>query len=283
MLFMPVIGAHLPISKGLKATADDAVLKGVEAVQIFLRNPRGRGARNFTEDEVIYFRDKMREYNIGPLVVHIPYICNPASVKEDLYLFARQVIEEDLSRCDMVGADYLVLHPGAYTGSTLEAGINRVAHLLDQVLYNYRGNTMILLETMAGQGTEIGKSFAELKAIIDHMEMGHKVGICYDTCHTYAAGYDCTTEEGIISILKEIDEVLGRERLRLVHANDSMKGLGEKRDRHAHIGEGFIGEKGFSLLLKDEFFKRLPFILETPYEGVADDLNKLKNLRGKNN
>lgn len=276
---VPVIGAHLPISKGLKATADDAVLKGAEAVQIFLRNPRGRGARNFTEDEVAYFKNKLQEHGISPIVVHIPYICNPASVKEDLYSFAKQVIEEDLSRCDMVGADYLVLHPGAYTGATLEEGIKRVARLLDGVLQNYQGNTMLLLETMSGQGTEIGKSFAELKAIIDKMEMGNRVGICYDTCHTYAAGYDCTTEEGIKSILAEIDAAFGQERVKLVHANDSMKGLGEKRDRHAHIGEGFIGEPGFSLLLHDNFFRKLPFILETPYERIEEDLIKLKTWR----
>lgn len=281
MVPMPLIGAHLPVSKGLKATADDAVLKGVEALQIFVRNPRGRGARVFTEEEIVYFKNRLKENSISPVVVHIPYICNPASVKEDLYVFARQVIEEDLLRCDVIGADYLVLHPGAYTGSTLEEGIERVARLLDQVLNNYEGNTMILLETMAGQGTEIGKNFAELKQIIDGVKMGDKLGVCYDTCHTYAAGYDCSSEQGIKNILNEIDAVLGREKVKLVHANDSLKGLGEKRDRHAHIGEGFIGEQGFSLLLQDDFFKNLPFILETPYEGVEADLVKLKTLRYK--
>lgn len=276
---LPRVGAHLPIGKGLNHTADLAVEMGLECLQIFLRNPRGRGARKLSNEEIDYFRRVTGDHNIKPITVHIPYIANPASNRDDLYDFALETIQHDLSRCDLIGADFLVLHPGSYTTCTLDEGIRRVTDLLNKVLDAYTGKTMILLETMSGQGSEIGSSFGELNRILQNVANKDKIGVCYDTCHTFASGYDLTSQIGINNILKEIDTTFGREKICIVHANDSSRELGTKRDRHAHIGEGFIGETGFKNLLTHDFWGKLPFILETPFEGVAEDVQTLKRLR----
>ena len=263
----------------MKHTIDEAVNIGAEALQIFLRNPRGRGARELSGEEIDYFITKKGEYNISPIVVHIPYICNPAAAKEDIYAFALEVVEHDLIRCDQVQADYLVLHPGSYTTSTPEQGIERVASLLNRVLDKYTGKTMILLETMAGQGTELGRSFDELYSILQKVDRHEQVGVCFDTCHTFAAGYSWSTEEEMQDLLETMDNLFGREKVKVIHANDSEKGPGTHRDRHAHIGQGMIGTDGFLNLLQNDFFNNRPFILETPFEGVANDISILKELR----
>jgi deoxyribonuclease-4 len=273
------IGAHLSVGKGLEATAEQAVALGLESVQIFIRNPRGRGARQYSEEELSSFQQILRDNDIGPVVVHIPYICNPAAAKDDLYEYAYQVVAEDLQRCSLVKAEFLVLHPGSYTTSSLEQGVERIAGLLNRVLDQYDGQTCLLLETMAGQGTEIGKNFEEIDQILQQINNKDKIGVCFDTCHTYAAGYDCTTRDGIEEIKTKMDNTFGCHMVKIVHANDSSKELGSRRDRHAHIGEGLIGESGFRNLMHDELFATLPFILETPFEGIAKDVARLKNLR----
>jgi deoxyribonuclease-4 len=276
---LPRIGAHLGVGKGLKHTADQVIEKGLESLQIFLRNPRGGKARELTKEEVGYFKERITGHGIKPVVVHIPYVCNPAAVKEDLYRFALEVVKSDLERCDYIDADFLVLHPGSYTNSTLEAGIERVAGLLNRVLKGYEGKVKILLETMSGQGKEIGQTFEELQTILQLIKYPEKLGICFDTCHVFASGYDCSNESGINSIIGTLDKSFGRNRIHLVHANDSMRELGSKRDRHAHIGKGFIGVDGFKALMKNDFFKHLPFILETPAEELDYDIKILKEIR----
>lgn len=254
--------------------------QGLEALQIFVRNPRGRGARKLTKDEIDYFKATVKDHNIDPVVVHIPYICNPAAARDDLHNFARQVVEEDLERCSLLGAKYMVLHPGSYTTSTLEQGIEKIARLLNDILDNYSGEVTVCLETMSGQGTEIGRDFNELNTILQLINNKERTGICLDTCHVFAAGYDVASEEGIKRVLKEIDRTYGRDSIKLVHSNDSQKELGSNRDRHAHIGEGFIGLSGFERLVNHDFFRTLPFILETPFERIDKDISTLKELRG---
>jgi len=275
----PRIGAHLPVGKGLKNVAEEAAEKGLEALQVFLRNPRGSRARQFEEEELRYFNYKIKERDINPVVVHIPYTCNPAAVKEETYRYAFQVIKEDLERCKLVDADFLVLHPGSYTTSSLAEGVERISGLLNRLLDGYEGKTLILLETMSGQGTEIGKNFGELEQILQNVRNKDKIGICFDTCHAYAAGYDCASRDGINSILREMDNAFGKEKVKLVHANDSARELGSRRDRHVHIGQGFIGESGFEQLFADSFFCRLPFILETPFDKLDNDIDILKQIR----
>lgn len=279
----PRIGAHLPVGKGLQFTADQAAALGLEALQIFIRNPRGRGARQYSQDELKKFNSILQDNDIGPVVVHIPYICNPAAAKDDLYEYACEVVAQDLERCRLVNAKFLVLHPGSYTTSSAEEGIERIAALINRVLHEYEGDTCLLLETMAGQGTEIGKNWEELSLILQQVTCEDRIGICYDTCHTYAAGYDCTNAEGIARVLTEIDNTIGLNQVKLVHANDSAKGLGSHRDRHEHIGQGMIGNTGFRLLMANSFFQSIPFILETPVEAISQDIELLKQIRSGNN
>ncbi|KUG04640.1 endonuclease iv [hydrocarbon metagenome] len=275
----PRIGAHLSIGRGLDKTADEAVDRGLETLQIFLRNPRGRGARQFSTRETDHFIEKLGDNNITPLAVHIPYICNPAAVKEDLYQFAWETIQHDLQRCSLVRADFLVLHPGSFTTSSLEAGIERTAALLKRVLSEYQGDTMILLETMAGQGTEIGSNFDELFSILELVDRYDKMGICLDTCHLLAAGYDCSSDRGIDHILEQAAGSFGIDKIRLIHANDSNTPLASRKDRHSHIGQGFIGSEGFARMMQNQLLRGIPFIVETPEEGLQEDIDNLKKLR----
>lgn len=276
---MSVIGAHLGIGRGLKHTADEAVQLKLECLQIFLRNPRGSKARLLTASEVEYFKEITALNNINPIVVHVSYVCNPAAAEPGLYELAHAIIAEDLQRCTLVGAEYLVLHPGSYTSSTSRQGIDRVAQLLNKVLDKNDGEATILLETMSGQGTEVGRDFGELAEIIKRVNRQDRIGVCYDTCHTYAAGYDCSSRAGLDLVLSEIDNSLGRERIKLVHANDCRSALGSHRDRHAHIGAGSIGLSGFAQILADPFWSNLPMIVETPAEGLEQDIERLKKLR----
>lgn len=276
---MAPIGAHLAIGRGLKHTADEAVQLKLECLQIFLRNPRGSKARQLSAKEIDYFTETTALHGIDPIVVHVSYVCNPAAHDPGLYELAYDIISDDLQRCTLVGAKYLVLHPGSYTSGSAPTGIKKVAELLNRVLADNRDEVTILLETMSGQGTELGKDFTELAQIIAAIERKDRVGICYDTCHTYAAGYDCSNRAGLDGILNEFDSHLGRQLIKLVHANDSHSALGSHRDRHAHIGAGFIGLAGFTEILTHPFWKTLPMIVETPAKGLQQDIEQLQRLR----
>jgi deoxyribonuclease-4 len=279
---MPAIGAHLGIGKGLKHTAGQAIEMQLECMQFFLRNPRGSKARQLKDSEVAYFKTAMAQHRIKPVVVHVAYVCNPASPDPGLHDLARNIIAEDLERSAVIGADYLVLHPGSFTTSTPAEGIERVALVLNQVLEADQSRVTVLLETMSGQGTELGRDFAELNQIIKMVNHSERIGVCFDTCHTYAAGYDCRSKAGLGRILQEIDRSFGRERIKLIHANDCRSELGSHRDRHAHIGEGSIGLRGFGRILADPFLSTLPVIVETPSQGLLEDVNRLKKLRQHN-
>jgi deoxyribonuclease-4 len=279
---MSPIGAHLGIGRGLKHTADEAVQFKLECLQIFLRNPRGSKARQLTAAEVDHFKEITTLNNIDPIVVHVSYVCNPAAAEPGLYELAHAIIAEDLQRCTLIGAEYLVMHPGSYTSSSSQQGIERVAQLLNKVLDNNQGEVTILLETMSGQGTELGRDFSELAEIIKRINRTDRIGVCYDTCHTYAAGYDCSSRTGLDAVLSEIDHSLGREHIRLVHANDCQSALGSHRDRHAHIGAGSIGLNGFAQIFADPFWATLPMIVETPAAGLGQDIERLKKLRQQN-
>lgn len=279
MLELPRIGAHLPVSKGLRHVIDEAQVMGLEALQIFLRNPRGMKARELSSSEIEYFQEKANNLDISPIAVHIPYICNPASVKEDIYQLAHRVITEDLARCDIINADYLVLHPGSYTVSSPDKAINRLIELLKRVLEGYRGTTEILIETMSGQGSEIGRNFEEIGQILKGVGEHPRVGVCLDTCHLFAAGYNIADAQGLKSTLEELSAYVGTDKVRMVHVNDSLGDLGSKKDRHAHIGQGKIGERGFYVLCQHPFLRRFPFVLETEYSGIPRDVEVLKRLR----
>lgn len=275
----PRIGAHLPVGKGLIKAAAQAKELELETLQIFLRNPRGSAARKLGEEEVQIFKSELNNANIHPIVVHIPYISNPASVKPDLYALAGRIISEDLSRCDLIGARYLVLHPGSSTGSNPRDSLLRLAHLLEVVLDGYEGEAQLLLETMSGQGSEIGRTFEELKIVFDNCRRADKLGICFDTCHTLAAGYNLKTADGIQSVIGEVTNLFNKDIIKVVHVNDSQGALGSHRDRHAPIGQGQLGQEALQLILKQPIFDNVPFILETPLESMPADVEIIKMLR----
>lgn len=275
----PRLGVHLSISKGLEVTARKAVEMEIETFQVFLRNPRGSGFRVWDSREIQQFKDLVGIHDIGPIVAHIPYIVNPASGRDDLYELARRVITEDLNRCGLIDAHYLVLHPGSRGDATTEEAIDRLIHLINNTIEGYEGKAMLLIETMSGMGKEIGSSFDEMEMLWQGIKHKDRLGLCLDTCHLFAAGYNIATPEGISQVLAELDDKVGVQGVKVVHVNDSQKEMGSRLDRHAAIGTGHIGTDGFTNLMKHPALKKLPFILETPVATVQQDLKALRDIR----
>lgn len=249
----------------------------VETFQVFLRNPRGSGFRVWKSREVQQFKETLGKHSIAPVVAHIPYIVNPASNRDDLYELAQRVITEDLERCDIIDVAYLVLHPGSRGDSTTEEAIERLINLLNHTLEGYDGKAMMLIETMSGMGKEICSNFDEMRMLWQGVKNKDRLGICFDTCHLLAAGYDMVTSDGISRVLEELDHKVGVRHIKVVHANDSQREIGSHIDRHASIGTGHIGIEGFTNLMKNPILRELPFIIETP--TVKEDVQILRNIR----
>lgn len=273
----PRLGVHLSIGKGLEVTAKNAAEMELETFQIFLRNPRGVGSRVWKTSEVTQFKETMSKHNIAPVVAHIPYIVNPASSREDLYELAERIITEDLERCDTIGVAYLVLHPGSRGDSTNEEAIARLINLLNRTLEAHNGPAMILLETMSGMGKEICANLDDMRMVWQGIKNQDRLGICLDTCHMLAAGYDMATADGIAGVLEELDQKVGVQHVKVVHSNDSQRELGTRVDRHASIGTGHIGIEGFTNLMKNPILRELPFIIETP--TIHEDFQTLRTIR----
>lgn len=260
---MLTIGAHMSIAGGIAKTAKNVVTMEANTMQIFSRNPRGSNYRTYEQAEVNTFQDIRSRHQFGPLLAHAPYTMNLASTAEKTYEFASMVIREDIIRMDALGIENMVFHPGSHTGIGVEAGIRNIIDGLNQALTENQ-NITVLLETMSGKGTEIGRTFEELKAIRDGVRFPEKIGVCLDTCHVFAAGYDIVRD--LDGVLEEFDRVLGLPLLRAVHLNDSMMPLGSRKDRHAAIGEGEIGLDALLGVLTHPALKELPFYLETPFD-----------------
>lgn len=256
----------MSIAKGLKKTAENVVEMNANTMQIFSRNPRGSNYKTYSEKEILDFQTIRKEHHFGPLLAHAPYTLNLASAKPEVYEFACNVIKEDIVRMDALEIENLVFHPGSHTGIGTEAGIRNIADGLNQAI---TGNESIsvLLETMSGKGTEIGRSFEELKEIRDRIEHPEKVGICLDTCHVFAAGYDIVND--LDGVLEKFDQVLGLKLLRAIHLNDSMMPFASNKDRHAVVGEGEIGIDALLRVLRHPALKDLPFYLETPLDDAG--------------
>ena len=278
------LGKHVSIAGGLHKSVDRARDIGCNAMQIFVKNPRGWQGKELTEEACLEFREAREEAGLDPVVVHATYLINIASPKEDLWQKSVDGLIDDYRRSVRLGADYLVFHPGSHTGSGVEAGMEKIARGIDRVLNEVEGETGLLLENVDGSGTKIGAKFSELKRIISLTDHEERLGICIDTCHAYAFGYDVAGESGLDELLDEIDDEVGLERLRVIHVNDSVYELNSQKDEHAHIGEGEIGEEGFAGIINDERLRELPFILETPWFDDRDDdpdVDILKELRKK--
>lgn len=263
---MLILGTHMSIAEGIAKTAENVVKMNANTMQIFSRNPRGSSYKNYSKEEVECFQKIRRENQFGPLLAHAPYTMNLASADERVYEFACMVIREDIARMDALQIENIVFHPGSHTGIGTEAGIRNIVAGLDQAITGEE-SIMILLETMSGKGTEIGVSFEELKEIRDGVKHPERIGVCLDTCHVFAAGYDIVND--LDKVLEEFDRVMGLDLLRAIHLNDSMMPFGSHKDRHAAIGEGEIGLEALLRVLEHPLLRKLPFYLETPFDDAG--------------
>ena len=275
---MFTIGSHVSIAKGFKKAAQISVDIGANTFQFFSRNPRGGNAKEFNEKDMAAFQKIREENNFGKLLAHAPYTMNLAAANDDTYEFAKMVIREDVKRMDSIGVEYICFHPGSHVGGGVEEGTRKIIEGLNQAITGDE-NITVLLETMSGKGTEIGRSFEEIRAIIDGVEHNERMGVCMDTCHIFSAGYDIVND--LDGVLDEFDRVIGLDRLKTIHLNDSMMPFGKNKDRHAGIGEGEIGMKALLEVVNHPKLRDIPFFLETPYddEGHGREITMLKENR----
>ncbi len=276
-----LLGAHMSMAGGV----DKAVLRGHEVgcdtIQIFTRSPRQWKPRVLKDDEILHFQQNQRATGIDPVVAHDCYLINLGSPDEELWQKSLRVFREELEHCETLDIPYLVIHPGSHVGVGEEAGLRRIAQALDQARDQAEGYQVeVLLEITAGQGTNLGYKFEQLAHLLRLVADDRWLGICFDTCHAFAAGYELRTHEGYEATFDELDELIGLQRLRFIHLNDSKGELGSRLDRHEHIGRGSLGLDPFRMLLNDERFEELPMILETPKgPDSKEDKENLKVLR----
>ena len=271
------IGCHLSSAKGFEAMGKEALKIGADTFQFFTRNPRGGAAKALDTEDASRLQALLETNSFAPLVAHAPYTLNPCAASEDLRQFAQQTMADDLARLEHLPGNYYNFHPGSHVKQGAEAGIARSAEVLDRVLWP-ECQTTVLLETMAGKGTEVGRSFEELRAIIDQVELGDRLGVCLDTCHVYDAGYDIVND--LDGVLEQFDRVLGIGRLRAIHLNDSKNPFGSHKDRHETIGNGTIGLEAMERIINHPQLKHLPFCLETPNDlaGYGREITLLRQL-----
>ena len=272
------LGCHLTSSKGYENMAKEAVKINANTFQFFTRNPRGGKAKDIDPDDVERFLALAREAGIGKIVAHAPYTLNPCSAEQKTRDFAYMAMSDDLRRMEFTPGNYYNFHPGSHVGQGVEAGIEMIADLLNRILTPEQ-TTVVLLETMAGKGSEIGGRFEELAAIIDKVHLKDKIGVCLDTCHVHDGGYDIVNDlDGVIA---EFDRIIGLDRLKAIHINDSLNPCGAHKDRHACIGEGHIGTQTIAAVLNHPKLKGLPAILETPQPDLAGYAAEIQMLREK--
>lgn len=272
---MLYIGNHTSSSKGYLAMGKQMLANGGNTFAFFTRNPRGGKAKEINPQDVQAFLQLEQENHFGKLVAHAPYVMNCCAAKENLREFARETMADDLKRLELTPGNYYNFHPGSHVGQGAETGIAKIAEILNEVLTKEQSTT-VLLETMSGKGSEVGRNFQELRQIIDQVELKEKLGVCLDTCHVWDGGYDIVND--LDGGFAEFDQIIGLDRLKAIHLNDSMNGLGSHKDRHARIGEGEIGLEALVRVINHPATKGIPFILETPNddEGWAREIALLR-------
>ena len=277
---MTYLGAHLSSSRGFYKMGLEALSMDANTFQCFVRNPRGARAKAADPADLAKLRELMTEHGFGPIVAHAPYIMNPCSKDEGIRELAARMMAEDLELVDQLPGSYYNFHPGSHVGQGVETGCRQIAAMLDRVVTPER-RTTVLLETMAGKGSEVGSRFEELRAILDRVELSDKMGVCLDTCHVSDAGYDITND--LDGVLAEFDRVIGLSRLLAIHVNDSMNPLGARKDRHALIGQGAIGTEAIVRIIAHPSLRHLPFLLETPTDdkGHGEEIAMLRRLLGE--
>lgn len=271
------IGPHVSYSKGFLNMAKTANSIGANTFQYFMRNPRGARAKAIDEKDLEEFKKYIEENNMGPILTHAPYTMNLASKTERTREIAHIILEDDLQKMEMLPGNLYNLHPGSHVGQGVEEGTRLIVEALDSVLWDGM-NTKVLLETMAGKGTEIGRSFEEIRDIIDRSKFGDNIYVCLDTCHIFEAGYDIVND--LDGVLEEFNKVIGLEKLKAIHINDSKNPLGARKDRHEKIGEGSLGIETFERIVNHPVLQNIPMYLETPNEldGYEHEIKILRKL-----
>lgn len=271
------IGCHLSISKGFYAMAKEAYSINANTFQFFTRNPRGGKAKEIDEKDVELCRDFMKDKGIEKILAHAPYVLNPCAADENIRDFTFNTMKEDIQRMEYFPGNCYNFHPGSHVKQGIDIGVKYISDLLNRVLSENQ-TTTVLLETMAGKGSEVGRNFEELRRILDKIELSDKMGVCLDTCHVFDGGYDVVND--LEGVLEEFDKIVGLHRLKAIHLNDSMNSFESHKDRHAKIGEGNIGINAIANIINNDKLKDLPFYLETPndIEGYAKEIKKLREL-----
>ncbi len=271
------IGCHLSSAKGFAHMGESALSIGANTFQFFTRNPRGGKAKTIDKADVAQLLALTKEHNFATLLAHAPYTLNACSADPNLRTFARETMADDLARMEYLPGNYYNFHPGSHVKQGVETGILFITEMLNSILTPHQ-TTTVLLETMAGKGSEVGRSFEELQAILEGVELGDKMGVCLDTCHIYDAGYDIVGN--LNGVLDEFDRIIGLHKLRAIHLNDSKNPFGSHKDRHETIGNGSIGLDTFVRIINHPRLKELPFFLETPNElpGYKKEISLLKSL-----
>lgn len=263
---MIYIGSHISASGGFAEMGKTALKLGADTFAFFTRNPRGGKAKDIDEKDVAALQQIMDEHHFGPLVAHAPYTMNLCSDKADIRKFAKDMFADDMKRMEYLPGNYYNFHPGSHVGQGVETGIDYIVEAMNEVLFPEM-KTMVLLEGMAGKGSEIGRNFEELRAIIDKVELKDKVGVCLDTCHLWETGYDIVTK--LDEVLELFDQIVGADRLRAIHLNDSKNPIEAHKDRHELLGEGHIGKDALAAVIRHPRLQGKPFILETPNDDAG--------------
>lgn len=274
---MLAIGCHLSASKGFLHMGKEAYSLGGNTFQFFTRNPRGGNAKKMDAQDAQNLVQFVQEHHFATLLAHAPYTLNACSADEKVREFAHMAMEDDLRRMEFLPGNYYNFHPGSHVGQGIEAGVEQIAALLNRILTPDQ-NTIVLLETMSGKGSEVGSRFEELHAIIERLDYPEKIGVCMDTCHVYSAGYDIVNQ--LDGVLESFDRIVGLNRLKALHLNDSMTPFASHKDRHEKIGKGSIGLAAMERLINHPALRELPFYLETPNElaGYAEEIALLQSL-----
>ena len=269
---MPYLGAHMPISDGIESSLYEGKRIGCDVIQIFTHGTTSWYVKSLTEEKIEAFKRARKETGIIPVSVHVVYLINIASSEKRIWRNSVNLLKKEIERTEALDIPYVVMHPGSHKGAGEDKGIENIVRGLKKVIEETSDKVKILLETTAGQGTSIGYRFEQLAEIMEKVD-SERIGICVDTCHIFAAGYDFRTKQGYERIINEIEDLIGLEYLLLFHVNDSKKDCGLRIDRHMHIGKGMIGKEAIGFFLKDRRFKNHPFILETPKEDDYDIIN----------
>lgn len=275
---MPKFGSHVSIAGSIDQSVDRAKERNCDTFQIFTRNPRGWASKELIDSEISSFIQKVQDYNMSPTVVHMPYLPNLSSPDDLIYEKSVSTFFDDFKRCDVLQIDYLVIHLGSHMGSGKESGLKKLVGAFNTILNSSSKTVNLLLEITAGQKNSMGSSFEDLDLILKELN-SDQVGVCFDTCHAFAAGYDLRTYDDVDDVVKKFDEIIGLNKLKLLHLNDSRGDLNSGSDRHDHIGLGKIGDGGFRSITTHEYLKNIPGILETPVDDRRDDLGNLSKIR----